>query len=227
MNFSTYTILQYASRILVLIICLPIHEYAHAKAAYAFGDKTAKYSGRLTLNPLKSLDPIGAISLLVIGVGWAKPVPIDISNFRNKKRDMAIVSLAGPLSNVILAIIGMILSKVIRIISIVNPTYSFFLYASVFLYYFVYINCILAIFNILPIPPLDGSKLLFSILPDKFSEWIYKYEIYFFGALILILFLGVLDYPLDILTQWLLKFINFCTLILDMTYQTLVGGVHV
>lgn len=227
MSFSTNTILEYASRILVLFICLPLHEYAHAKAALALGDKTAKNMGKLTINPIKHLDPLGSICLVVLGIGWAKPTPIDTNNFRNKNRDLAIVSFAGPLCNISLALVGMILSKIIRIISIINPTLNLFLYTSVFLYYFIYINSILAIFNLLPIPPLDGSRILNCLLPKKISDWININEIYFFGILILLLILGFFNYPLEILTNLLNRFLNFCTLFLDMMYQTLVGGVHV
>lgn len=227
MSFSTHTILNYLSRILVLLICLPIHEYAHGKTAHAFGDKTAENAGRLTLNPIKHLDPLGAISLLVIGVGWAKPIPIDPSHFRNQRRDFAIVSLAGPFSNIVMAVIAMCISKIFRIISVLNPTLNIFFYVSVFSYYFIYLNCVLAVFNLIPIPPLDGSRLINCILPAKASNWIYRHETYFFGGLIVLLLLGVLNKPIDFFTQWLLQLINYLTLFLDMIYQTMVGGVHV
>jgi len=154
-------------RIVPLLLCLTIHELAHGFTAYKLGDDTAKKMGRLTLNPIKHIDPVGALMMLIIGFGWAKPVPVDMRNFKHPKRHMAITALAGPVSNILLAVILMFIFGFL--------TYAFngfFLSPAgdiVFAIFIdtVFISILLAVFNMLPIPPLDGSKVLFAMLPDE------------------------------------------------------------
>ena len=167
-----------------LLVAIIFHELAHGLAAYALGDNTAKNSGRLTLNPIKHIDPVGFISMLVFKFGWAKPVPINPFNFKNRKRDTLLVSLAGPAANFIIAGIIVFIFK-LNIIS----NYLVFEMLIITLWY----NIMLGIFNLLPFPPLDGSKIVASMLPDKIEYYFYKYERYFYLVLIALIFTNMID----------------------------------
>ena len=168
-----------------LIFSLTVHEYSHACAALVLGDTTAKDQGRLTPNPLKHLDLVGIMMLFVIGLGWAKPVPVNIENLINKRRSLYIVALAGPLSNIIIAILSTIAFYLTDSQSGYN---SFFTYMAT-------INILLALFNLFPIPPLDGSNIIYSFLSDKFAyqynKIVGKYGNY--GFLIIIILFNI--YP--------------------------------
>lgn len=185
--------------IVILIFSVIIHEVSHGLAAYLLGDPTAKYAGRLTLNPISHLDPIGSIFLPILLAitgapifGWAKPVPYNPHNLNNQKYGSAIVGAAGPLSNVFLAIISAILLRLILVLGIGEDT----MLAS-FLAMMLYVNVLLMVFNLIPIPPLDGSKLLFTFLP--ISEYtkanLEQYGFVFLLALIFI-FGGLLQFLL-------------------------------
>ncbi len=171
--------------ILIMMFCvflsLSVHEMSHGFAAYLIGDKTAKYSGRLSINPLSHLDPFGALCLLLFGFGWAKPVPVNPWNFKNKKLGMAFTALAGPLSNFILAFIACLLTVFL-------PASNGILgLISVICYYLVIYNIGLGLFNLIPIPPLDGSKILGAILPQKTYFTLMQYEQYGFIVLIILI----------------------------------------
>lgn len=167
-----------------LLLAIVIHEFSHGYMAYMLGDNTAKEAGRLSLNPLKHLDLAGFIFLLLFRFGWAKPVPINSINFKNRKRGTILVSLAGPLSNFFLAIvIGYILSE-----DIVG-NYILLNILIVALWY----NIMLGVFNLLPFPPLDGSKILASLLPTKFEYLFYKYERYLYIILIVLIITDTID----------------------------------
>ena len=166
---------------LAVLITLPIHELAHGYIAYKLGDPTAKNLGRLTLNPIKHLDPVGAICLVFLRFGWAKPVPIDPRNLKNPKRDFALVALAGPVINVIIAFLSLPIWLLVRnlyVATYLNGAFltRFLMLSLNFLSAFHYINLGLAIFNLLPIPPLDGSRILCALLPDKANVWVYRHE---------------------------------------------------
>lgn len=179
----------------VLLFSFSIHECAHAYVADKMGDHTAKNFGRLTLNPLKHLDPIGTLGMLLVGVGWAKPVPINARYFKNPKKGMALSALAGPLSNLIVAFLAVILQQLlIRLLplipysetaqSVVNVVYTLFYITS-------WMNLSLCVFNLIPIPPFDGSRIAFAILPDRIYWGMMKYERYIMiGFLVLIYGLG-------------------------------------
>lgn len=174
----------------VLIFSLTIHEYSHAAAALILGDSTAKDQGRLTLNPLKHLDILGIVMLILIKVGWAKPVPVNENNLTNKRKSLYIVALAGPLSNIIIGLLSTIFFHIVE----EGTVYStFFIYMST-------INILLALFNLLPIPPLDGSNILYSFLSEKsahhYRTYIYKFGQ--FGFLFIILLFNI--YPQIIFT---------------------------
>ena len=193
LNQSSLSIGQKLTYILILAFCvlfsLSVHEFSHGLAAYAVGDKTAKYSGRLSLNPLAHLDPFGAICLFLFGFGWAKPVPVNPWNFKNKKGGMILTALAGPFSNFLLAFIAKVIYTLLGGLRFSSASFGFTL-ASVFYelaYYMIMINLGLGLFNLIPIPPLDGSKVLTAILPERTYFKLMDYERYGFIILIILI----------------------------------------
>jgi Zn-dependent protease len=179
MNLQTLLLIAPA-----ILLALTFHEYAHAYVAYRYGDDTAQKSGRLTLNPLRHLDPLGTIMIFIVHFGWAKPVPVNPYRLRNPKKDMLWISAAGPLANMVLALASGLLIRVL-LNSGVTPQ----LHTAAGLLLFMtamslQINLALAVFNILPIAPLDGSKILAGLLPVRYEKWIHFLQRY--GPLILI-----------------------------------------
>ena len=171
----------------VVLISLTVHEFTHALTAYKLGDYTAKAEGRLTLNPLKHIDPIGAIFFIIFHFGWAKPVPIRTLYFKNPKRDMAIVAIMGPVSNFIMALIAVpLLAFSAAFFSQIPQTETFFSY-------FIQLNIALGIFNLIPFPPLDGSRLLMYFLPPRIYMQVAQFEQYSFIILIGVVYLGAFD----------------------------------
>lgn len=185
---------------LPLIFAITLHEVAHGYVASLFGDQTAKLSGRLSLNPIKHIDPIGtvAIPLVMLMVsnfifGWAKPVPVDPRNLRNPRRDMAFVALAGPLSNILMAVIWGLIAKAGMLIAGGDNRWL-----GLPLIYMgeagIMINVVLGVLNLIPLPPLDGGKLLISLVPPRLGYQISLLEPYGFIILIVLLFTGVLSF---------------------------------
>ena len=177
-------------RIIPALLCITIHELAHGFAAYKLGDTTAKDLGRLTLNPIKHIDPVGLLMMLLIGFGWAKPVPVDMRNFKYPKWYMAITAFAGPLSNILLAVLIMFILGIFTGLStweviITNNTYST---AYIIIRNTASLSVGLAVFNMLPIPPLDGSKVLFSLLPESSYYKVLRYERY--GIILLLILMN-------------------------------------
>ena len=166
------------------IISITLHEIAHGYAAYFLGDKTAKFYGRLSLNPLKHIDWLGALCLVVFHFGWAKPVPINMANIKNKKLGLILVSLAGPVTNFLLAFIAVFLYYLL-----IGTKAMEFMVVSEFILYLIYLNIGLGIFNLIPIPPLDGSKILASFLPPRAFYKYLSFERY--GSLVLIICFAV------------------------------------
>ena len=193
--FDFSYILSVVQGIIPALICITVHEFSHGLAAFFLGDKTAKNEGRLSLNPLKHLDLVGLVSMLFFHVGWAKPVPVNMYRFKNPKLGMAITAFAGPLSNVVLAGVMLLLFGFLYI-----PLCSFELgvYILSMLQLTAYISLGLAVFNLIPVPPLDGSKILLSCLSDENYEKLMRYERYGSLVLILILVSGVLSEPIAI-----------------------------
>lgn len=166
---------------IVVLFSLSFHEFAHGYVAYKLGDPTADRMGRLTLNPLVHLDPLGTICMLLCGFGWAKPVPVSTRFFRKPKRDMALTAFAGPVSNILLAFICLLIYKLLYLAfgNVIFPSkfvYYIVLYTIELFWHGHVLNLYLAVFNLIPIPPLDGSRLLFIFLPDKYYFGLMKYE---------------------------------------------------
>lgn len=208
--FSTDTLIQFLFVVPCVLIALTFHEFAHGYMAYKLGDPTAKNFGRLTLNPLKHLDPIGTICMIFFHFGWAKPVPINSRYFKKPRRDMALTAAAGPIMNFILAFFGVLVCRILTKIFVAFPAQSDFVYyiqyAALTLFsYFHMLNLSLGVFNLIPIPPLDGSKVLFSLLPDSAYAWLMRYERYGMILLYILLFADVLDTPLNFLRTGLLN----------------------
>ena len=192
-------LMSFAVRLIVLAVAFPVHESAHALTAHWLGDDTAKNQGRITLNPMKHISLWGALFMLFTGVGAANPVPINARNFKKPKVGMAVSSLAGPLSNLILAYLSMLVYRILYIIA-----YFKGFDWSILLYVFQYgaiLNIGLAVFNLLPIPPLDGSRILTLVLPENKYFGIMKYERYIFAVLFVVMFTGLLDKPLSFLSS--------------------------
>jgi len=192
---------QMLSVVFVVLCILPLHEFAHAWAAYKLGDPTARNAGRLTLNPLKSLDPMGALCILLVGFGWAKPVPVDPRYFKNPKRGMAVTALAGPLSNLLAALVGAFVCVGLQLGAIrfgINNV-IYFVYNAV--YYATMVNISLAVFNLVPVPPLDGSRILGMFLSDKALAAYYKNQQVCSFVLMLLLVSGKLSGPLSMIQQ--------------------------
>ena len=206
------------SRAAVLLLLLPVHEYAHARVSYALGDPTAANDGRLDLNPLVHLDPVGSLLMLLVGIGWAKPVPVDPRYYKNPRRDMVISAMADPLANLIMGFLFLILAQV----SLGFWVRGYYNGANVdTLYYMVLIlqtiasiSVSLAVFNLLPVPPLDGAKILDAVLPLSFQMKMHKYEKYRYARAINTIFLFVLLFT-DVFTNIIYYFTGY---ILDGMY---------
>ena len=210
-NLDFMTIFLYIlSSLVIIFLILPFHEWAHAFVAYKLGDKGIKYRGRLTLNPIEHIDPIGALLIIFFGFGWAKPVPIDDRSFKNPKIGMGISALAGPVANLLAAILG---GLIINALYCFCPEFIYFSqfgeYIILFLSFYITINVTLAVFNLVPIPPLDGSKIMFMFLPDRLVANFYKYEKFFFIAIIVLLWTGLL--PVSLVSNHVTNFIVWLT----------------
>lgn len=196
MDVASILYLLFGYAVLILLI-MPVHELAHAFAAHLCGDDTAKWHGRLTLNPFKHLDVWGTVMMLTVGIGYAKPVPVNPRNFLHYKRDMILVALAGPLSNLLLAVAAVAVFRVS--LFFVTDELVFDALWLVLIDVIASVNISLMVFNLLPIPPLDGSRLWSSLLPGKWAYVLERNSRYITMGLFALLMLGVLDGPLTAL----------------------------
>ncbi|MBO6055297.1 MAG: site-2 protease family protein [Oscillospiraceae bacterium] len=188
------------------LLCIAVHETCHGLAALALGDDTAKREGRLSLNPLRHIDPVGLLMMVFFHFGWARPVRVNMYRFKNPKAGMAITALAGPVSNIVLCLIGLM---ILYPVSYVSGSSKVMQYVLMFLSELVLISAGLAIFNFFPIPPLDGSKVLFSLLPDRAYAKLMQYERYGMILLVILLLSNMLDRPLSFLLYGLLDVLSF------------------
>ena len=199
---------QTAVLVAASLLCITFHETCHGLAAYRLGDNTAKSMGRLSLNPLKHVDLMGLIMMALFRFGWAKPVPVDMRNFKNPKAGMALTALAGPVSNVVLAYAAVVLCNFVMFLADrLGSTWLLLALAQFFVYVEI-ISAGLAVFNVFPIPPLDGSKVLFALLSDRAYDRLMRYEKYGMGLLMALLVTGAIDRPLGAMRDWLLTWLN-------------------
>lgn len=218
-GFDRYLLIQVLLSIPVIMFALCVHECSHGYAAKLMGDPTAYNLGRLTLNPIKHIDPLGGLMMLLVGFGWAKPVPINSRYFKNPKWGMAISALAGPVSNLLFAYI-FFWGKVAVCNAFDIFEYGGSIYAPpetgtfvIALYLLceigILLNLSLAVFNLLPVPPLDGSRILFVLLPERAYFAVMQYEQYISIAIMIMLFTGVLTAPLSALRSMIYNFFEF------------------
>jgi Zn-dependent protease len=201
-------IVYIVSSLVVIFLTLPVHEYAHALIAVKLGDNTPRWQGRLSFDPFAHIDWLGALCILAFGFGWAKPVQINMNNFRNPKRDMALTALAGPVSNLLMALLSLVCNNACILLT-GSANSQVMMYIGFFFFYVASINVSLAVFNFIPIPPLDGSRLLSALLPNRYYYKLMQYERIFFFALLGLLWIGALDIPLRFLTGLLMRGISF------------------
>jgi len=191
--FDFPSIQELAIRIPVFLLALTIHEYAHGWVADRLGDQTARLQGRLSLNPLAHLDPIGTIAIVLIGFGWARPVPVDVRYLRKPRRDMMLIAAAGPVSNLVMAALAAFASRMIPWGALGMEWAWVILPLRVMLYMGVGVNVLLAVFNLLPIPPLDGSRVLSGLLPLRQAISYSRLEPYGFLLIFVLFFTGIMD----------------------------------
>ena len=220
MDFNNIaTLIQYLLCIPAALISLSVHEYCHGYAAYRMGDPTARSLGRLTLNPLSHLDPIGTVCMVFFGFGWAKPVPINPRYFRDPRKGMALTAAAGPLSNLILAILGallylltVLLAKAVFPLIASDIAYYFFEFLGIFFLVFHTLNLSLFVFNLIPLPPLDGSRILYAFLPPRLYFGMMKYERAIHMALLIALafgaFTGLIESFVSLLSSLIFKLLT-------------------
>ena len=194
------------SSLVVVFLTLPIHEWAHGFAATKLGDPTPRYTGRLTLNPFAHIDYIGALCIVLFGVGWAKPVQVNPRNFQNPKIGMAITAFAGPAMNIVVATVALLFANAVAAFGAALGVVAFYVY--LFFVSIAQINVFLAVFNMIPIHPFDGSRILFGILPDKYYWRVMQHERILMFVMLLIIATDVLDKPLNLASGLILNLID-------------------
>ena len=201
--------------VLMIVILLPLHESAHAFVANRLGDPTARAMGRLTLNPLRHIDPMGAILLLTVHFGWGRPVPVDTRYFKNPKRDMALVAIAGPLSNLLIAFLLVVLYKLavvlLALLGVPAGNIMWLWTVLAILQSLALTSIYLAVFNLIPVPPLDGSRLLEYLIPGGYYARVAPYQNIIYFAMMALLLFGVLSRPLSILANWIFSGMDAAT----------------
>ena len=207
-NFDIVDLIIYISSMAFVVFCAtPLHEFAHALIAVKLGDDTPRLRGRLTINPMAHIDKRGALMIFLFGFGYAKPVEVRMRRFKNPKRDMALVALAGPVCNLLQSLVLLFIYNALYYFGstsenmMMNYMGLFFLYAAI-------ININLAVFNLLPVPPLDGSRLVTALLPSKYYYKIMQYERYIMIGLFVLLFTGILSTPLNLLSNAVLNLLD-------------------
>ena len=202
------SMLDMVLRLAAVLLCLTVHETCHGLAAYALGDPTARRAHRLSLNPLRHIDWFGLLMMFAAGFGWAKPVPVNPNYFKNPKQGMALTALAGPVSNFLLALLTLLAARIFCDVAAYSETNQRILD---FLLMVVVLSIGLGLFNLVPIPPLDGSKVLFAVLPDRAYDWLMRNERYGMLLLFALVFFDVGSNALSKTIQWV--FDLFCRMV--------------
>lgn len=211
-HFELERLIFYVVRAAAALLCIVLHEMSHAAAALALGDHTAQQRQRISFNPIHHIDPLGLLLMITVGFGWAKPVPVDMGHFRNPRQGMALTALAGPVSNLLLAIVTLGAASVMyHNVTLSGPALELLNWVFTFLLYTTVLSVGLGLFNLIPIPPLDGSKVVFSLLPESSYRTLLHYERYLTIVLFALVFLGVLDAPLYAARQAVLS--ALCSLV--------------
>ncbi len=209
-NFDPISlIISLISSLVVVFLTLPIHEWAHGFVATKLGDPTPRYTGRLTLNPFAHIDYIGALCIILFGIGWAKPVQINPRNFKNPKIGMAITAFAGPAVNIVVSTIAIFLAHIVFTFGAGMGILAN--YIVLFLVGVAEINVYLAVFNMIPVPPFDGSRIMFAILPDRYYWKVMEHERILMFAMLLLIATDVLDKPLAFVSGIILDLIYAVT----------------
>ena len=218
-SFDTGMLVVLLISVLSCVLCITVHELCHGLTALMLGDRTARQAGRLTLNPLAHIDPVGLLMLLVARVGWAKPVPVNLRAFRHPKRDMALTALAGPVSNFALAFVFMpIASALYRHVNGMVGAYALF-----FVCYIIVLSVGLGLFNLIPIPPLDGSKIVSAVLPASMYRRYMQIEHYLLIVVVALAWFGFFSGPLGAGINWVIRI--FCNWFdFPFSYFTLAFG---
>ena len=198
-NLDWTVLLDLALSVIPILICITVHECCHGLCALALGDDTAKRAGRLSLNPIKHVDAVGFIMMLVVHFGWAKPVPVNKRKIKNPKVGMAATALAGPVSNILLAILMLFIYGLLYGALVETTVGLYVLYA---IRLTATLSVSLGIFNLIPVPPLDGSKVLFAFLPQRWYYTLMRYEKYGSLVMIVLVLTGVLTKPLSAAVNW-------------------------
>ncbi len=203
--FSREGLITFLYTLPALLISLAIHEFAHAFVAYKLGDRSQKAMGRLTLHPFAHIDWMGFLCIALIGFGWGKPVMVDDRNFKNRSRDNMLVALAGPMSNLLLAILFTAIFKILIITGVAD---SFNITFIRMFYYAIAFNVVFAVFNMLPIPPFDGSKVLFFFLPNRYKDVMYTLEKYSFYIILIFVFTNLDSLIISPIINFILNIID-------------------
>ena len=215
---SKEMMMAYLLRAVVMLVAIPVHEAAHAWASWKLGDDTARRAGRMSLNPMAHFDLMGAVCMIFVGVGWAKPVGINPYRFRRPKQGMALSAAAGPASNLVLAFFSLIAYKLIYYLAPGTAVWEVLFSLS---YYMVALNINLAVFNLLPVPPWDGSRIAWAFLPQRTYFNIMRYERYIFAAFFLLLMMGFLDGPLGFFNGLVWQGLDLLTLFVEKGLNTI------
>lgn len=225
------TVVYLFSFLAIMLVALPLHEFAHAKAASLLGDDTPERFGRLTLNPFVHIDIMGVIALLLMGIGWAKPVPVNAGRCKKVKPKLAmlLISVAGPLANLFLAFVGMIVYRALLLGNyeiLATGKDSFELYICCAASYFTSMNISLTVFNLLPIPPFDGSRIFLAFLPTRLYFKIMRYERVIFGVMFLLLIFGVFSVPLGFLSGCLSEALYCATDFVEYFFKGMIVNIN-
>ncbi len=217
-------LMEVLTHVIVLFTAFPVHECAHGWAAKLMGDDTAEKEGRLTLNPVKHLSLFGTLCMIFMGFGWAKPVPINPNKFKNPKNGMALSALAGPVSNLVMAFIAMIVYRFLYMTAYMKGGGQALMIAIRIFEYMVILNVGLAVFNLLPVPPLDGSRIFGLIMPERLYFKVMQYERYVFLVLMIVVYSGLLDGVIYKLQQVTISAMSALTDWVDLIFIFINGG---